>query len=72
MQNEKAVNPAKTVEVYKVAVVKKFYVPEIVALNLSKLYFLKNSKKTCKPNDRDLNRDWKNKKKMLKVTITSN
>ena len=57
MQNEKAVNPAKTAEVYKVAVVKKFYVHEIVAVNLSKLYFLKNSKKTCKPNDRDLNRD---------------
>ena len=57
MQNEKAVNPAKTAKVYKVAVVKKFYVHEIVAVNLSKLYFLKNSKKTRKPNNCDLNRD---------------
>ena len=44
---------------YKVAVVKKFYVHEIAAVNLSKIYFLKNAKKTCKPNNRDLNRDWK-------------
>ena len=51
------VNPAKTAEVYKVAVVKRFYVPESAAVNLSKIYFLKNAKKTCKPNNRDLNRD---------------
>ena len=31
---------------------------EIAAVDLSKTYFLKNAKKTCKPNDRDLNRDW--------------
>ena len=37
---------------------KKFYVHEIAAVNLSKIYFLKNEKKTCKPNNRDLNRDW--------------
>ena len=37
---------------------KKFYVHEIAALNLSKIYFLKNAKKTCKSNNRDLNRDW--------------
>ena len=37
---------------------KKFYVHEIAAVNLSKIYFLKNAKKTCKPNNRDLNRDW--------------
>ena len=36
----------------------KFYVHEIAALNLSKTYFLKNAKKTCKPNNRNLNRDW--------------
>ena len=35
----------------------KFYVHEIAAVDLSKIYFLKNAKKTCKPNDRDLNRD---------------
>ena len=38
----------------------KFYGPEIAAVNLSKIYFLKNAKKTCKPNNRDLNRDWIN------------
>ena len=37
---------------------KKFYVHVIVAVNLSKTYILKNAKKTCKPNNRDLNRDW--------------
>ena len=37
---------------------KKFKVHDIAAVNLSKIYFLKNSrKKTCKPNIRDLNRD---------------
>ena len=39
-------------------VYEKFYVHEIPAVNLSKNYFLKNAKKTCKPNNRDLNRDW--------------
>ena len=37
---------------------KNFYVHEIAAVNLSKIYFLKNAKKTGKPNNRDLNRDW--------------
>ena len=37
---------------------KKFYVHEIAAVNLSKIFFLKNAKKTCKPNNRDLNHDW--------------
>ena len=37
---------------------KKFYVLEIAAVDLSKIYFLKNAKKTCEPNNRDLNRDW--------------
>ena len=32
----------------------KFYVHEIVAVNLSKIYFLKKAKKTCKPNNRDI------------------
>ena len=39
----------------------KFYVHEIAAVNLLKIYFLKNAVKTCKPNNRDLNRDWINK-----------
>ena len=34
------------------------YVHKIAAVNVSKIYFLKNAKKTCKPNNRDLNRDW--------------
>ena len=32
---------------------KKFYVRENAAVNLSKIYFLKKAKKTCKPNNRD-------------------
>ena len=36
---------------------KKFYEHEIAAVNLSKINFLKNTKKTCKPDNRDLNRD---------------
>ena len=51
-------NPAKTAEMYKVAAVKKFYVHESAAVNLSKIYSLKNAMKTCKPNNCDLNRDW--------------
>ena len=31
----------------------------MATVNLSKIYFLKNAKKTCKLNNRDLNRDWK-------------
>ena len=37
----------------------KFYVHEIAAVNLSKIYFVKNAKKTCKQNNRNLNRDGK-------------
>ena len=37
----------------------KFYVHETAAVDLSKIYFLKNAKKTCKSNNRDLNRNWK-------------
>ena len=40
-------------------VYEKFYVHEIAAVDLSKIYFLKNVKKTCKPNNRDLNCDLK-------------
>ena len=35
----------------------KFYVRETAAVNLSKIYFLKNAKETCKQNNHDLNRD---------------
>ena len=34
---------------------KNFYVHEIAAVDLSKFYFLKNAKKTCESNNRDLN-----------------
>ena len=40
---------------------KIFYFHQIAAVDLSKIYFLKNAKKTCKPNNRDLNHDWTNK-----------
>ena len=38
---------------------KKFYVHEIAAVDLSKIYFFKNAKETCKLNNRDLNHDRK-------------
>ena len=37
---------------------KKFYIHKIAALNLSKIYFQKNAKKTCKPNNCNLNHNW--------------
>ena len=40
---------------------KKFYVHEFAAVNLSKIYFLKNTKKAYKPNNRDLNSNWINR-----------
>ena len=49
----------KRLKIPQKLVYKKLYVHEIAAVNLSKIYFLlKNPKKTCKPNNRDLNRDW--------------
>ena len=44
--------------VYTKFYTKKFYIHEIAAIDLSKIYFLKNTKKTCKPNSHNLNRDW--------------
>ena len=49
---EKTANPAKSTRNTK-----KFYVHEIAAVNLSKINFLKNAIKICKPNNRDLHRD---------------
>ena len=49
----------KTLCIKNFSFAKKFYVHEIAAVDLSKVYFLKNAKKTCKPNNSDLNRDWK-------------
>ena len=50
--------PQKPLCIKKFTYAKKFCVHEIAAVNLSKIYFLKNANKTCKPNKRDLNRDW--------------
>ena len=36
---------------------KVMYAHEMAAVNLSKIYFLKNAKKICKPNNHDLNRN---------------
>ena len=47
----------KRLQIPQKLVYKKFYIHEIAAINLSKIYFLKNAKKTCKPNNCDLNRD---------------
>ena len=48
----------KRLEILQKLMYNKFYVHEIAVVNLSKNYFLKNPKKTCKPNNHDLNRDW--------------
>ena len=50
---------------------KKFYVQDIAAVNLSKIYFMKNSKKTCKPNNRDLNHDWINDRSSENVILST-
>ena len=47
----------KRLQITQKLVYEKFYVHEIAAVNLSKIYFLKNAKKTCKTNNHDLNRD---------------
>ena len=48
----------KRLQVPQKLVYEIFYVHEIVTVDLSKIFFLKNAKKRCKPNNRDLNRDW--------------
>ena len=50
-------NPAKSCVRKILRTRKNFYVREIAAVDLSKIYVLKNAMKTCKPNNRDLNRD---------------
>ena len=52
----------KNLRMRKFTYTKKFYVHKIAAVNLSEIYFLKNAKKTCNPNNRDLNRNWIMKK----------
>ena len=48
---------------------KKFYIHEIAAVDVSKTNLLKNTKKTCKPSNHDINRDWK-KKLVTKILKT--
>ena len=50
---------------------RKLYVHKITAVNVSKIYFLKNANKSCKPNNRGLNRDWK-KLSTLLIAMTNN
>ena len=44
---------------------KKIYIHEIAARNFSKIYFLKNRKKICKPNKHNLNCDWSRRLSIL-------
>ena len=48
----------KWLQIPQKVVYEKFYVHKIAAVDLSKIYVLKNAMKTCKPNNRHLNRDW--------------
>ena len=48
----------KRLQIPQKLVHEKFYEHEIAAVNLLKIYFLKNAKKTCKPNNRDWTRVW--------------
>ena len=45
-------------QIWQKLVHEKVYVHEITAVNLLKICLLKNAKKTCKPNNHDVNRDW--------------
>ena len=44
----------KRLQILQKLVYEKFHVQIIVAVNLSNIYFLKNAKKTCKPNNPNL------------------
>ena len=65
-RDEKDCKSRKTLYKKNFTYTKKIYVQEIAAVDLSKIYFLKNAKKTCKTNNRDLNRDWNGSYKLLK------
>ena len=54
--NEKTANPAKTC-VRKILRTRKKLRTGTCRCKFIKMYFLKNAKKLCKPNNRDLNRD---------------
>ena len=59
--------PQKLVYEKNFTYTKKFSIHENDAVNLSKIYFLKNTKKTCKPNNRDVNRIELEKYKKLNI-----
>ena len=59
----------KRMQIPQKLVFEKFYVHEVPAVDLSKMYFSKNAKKTCKPNNRDLNRDLKKNHNDLKLSV---
>ena len=56
-QNSNFKHKMKILQILQKLVHEKFYLHEIATVNLSKIYLLKNTKKTCEPNNRDLNRD---------------
>ena len=56
-KNEKTANAAKTCVQKVLRTRKKNYAHKIAAVDLSKIYLLKKAKKTCKPNNRDLDGD---------------
>ena len=62
-QNSNLKHTMKRLQTPQELIYDKFYVHEKIlrrnaAVNLSKTYFLKNAKKTCKPNNHNLNQDW--------------
>ena len=56
-QNSNFKHKMKRLQIPQNVVYEKSYIHEIAAVDLSKVYFLKNAKKICKPNNRDLSRD---------------
>ena len=47
----------KRLQIPQKLVYENYNVHKIASVNLPEIYFLKNAKKLCKPNNRDLNRD---------------
>ena len=48
----------KTQQILQKSVYEKLYVHKIADIILSKIELLRNAKKTCKPNNRNLNCNW--------------
>ena len=48
----------KTQQILQKSVYEKLYVHKIADIILSKIELLRNAKKTCKPNNRNLNYNW--------------